>query len=117
MTPTENLIAAIGPWLDGAKLHMDQERLEAYRACLQADSADVQIVIRLREVGESGAEHIAVLWGRFGTRCGPSTTPFRRKTYGSKSTSCCAICRGLTNEKAESRREATVMQGDGRLVG
>jgi hypothetical protein len=47
--PTENLIAAIGPWLDGAKLHMDQERLEAYRACLQADSADVQIVIRLRE--------------------------------------------------------------------
>ncbi|TYO65758.1 hypothetical protein FXV83_15185 [Bradyrhizobium hipponense] len=49
MTATENLIAAIGPWLDEAKLHMDQERVDAYVACLQADGADVQIVIRLRE--------------------------------------------------------------------
>jgi hypothetical protein len=49
MTPTENLIAALGPWLDGARLHMDQEHLETYRACLQADGADVEIVIHLRE--------------------------------------------------------------------
>ncbi|WP_407179585.1 hypothetical protein [Bradyrhizobium sp. STM 3562] len=49
MTPTENLIDAIGPWLDGARLHMDQQRLETYRACLQADGGDVQIVIRLKE--------------------------------------------------------------------
>lgn len=49
MTPTENLIAALGPWLDGARLHMDEEHLETYRACLQADGADVQIVIRLRQ--------------------------------------------------------------------
>ncbi len=49
MTPTETLISAIGPWLDGARLQMDQEHLETYRACLQTDGADVQIVIRLRE--------------------------------------------------------------------
>lgn len=29
MTATENLIAAIGPWLDEAKLHMDQQRVDA----------------------------------------------------------------------------------------
>jgi hypothetical protein len=49
MTATENLIAAVGPWLTAAKLRMDQERLETLRACLQADGADVQIVIRVRE--------------------------------------------------------------------
>lgn len=49
MTPTENLIAAVGPWLSAAKRHMDQERLETLQACLQADGADVQINIRLRE--------------------------------------------------------------------
>ncbi len=49
MTPTENLIAAVGPWLSAAKLSMDQECLETLHACLQADGADVQINIRLRE--------------------------------------------------------------------
>jgi hypothetical protein len=49
MTPTENLLAAIGPWLSAAKLRMDQERLETLHACLQADGADVQIAMRLRE--------------------------------------------------------------------
>lgn len=49
MTPTENLIAAVGPWLSAAKLRMDQERLETLHACLQADGADLQIAIRLRE--------------------------------------------------------------------
>jgi hypothetical protein len=50
MTPlTENLIAAVGPWLNAAKLCIDRERLETLRACLQADGADVQINIRLRE--------------------------------------------------------------------
>ena len=49
MTTTENLIAAIGPWLSDVKRSMDQERLETLQACLQADGADVQINIRLRE--------------------------------------------------------------------
>ncbi len=49
MTPTENLIAALVPWLEGARLQMDQERIETYRACLQADGADVEIAIRVRE--------------------------------------------------------------------
>ncbi len=51
MTPTEKLIAAIGPWLDGARLQMNQERLETYRACLQADNAETNatpVVVRGR---------------------------------------------------------------------
>jgi len=49
MTATESLIAAIGPWLSDAKRSMDEERLKTLQACLQADGADVQINIRLRE--------------------------------------------------------------------
>jgi hypothetical protein len=49
MNPTDTLIAALGPWLGAAAQQLDQERFETLRACLQADSADVRVVIRLRE--------------------------------------------------------------------
>jgi hypothetical protein len=49
MNPTDTLVAALGPWLSAAALQLDQERLEALRACLQSDDADVRIVIRLKE--------------------------------------------------------------------
>ena len=49
MNPTDTLIAALGPWLGAAAQQLDQERFETLRACLQADGADVRVVIRLRE--------------------------------------------------------------------
>jgi hypothetical protein len=49
MSPTNALVAAVGPWLGAAALQLDQERLETLRACLLVDGADVRVVIRLRE--------------------------------------------------------------------
>lgn len=46
--PSDQLTAVMSEWVSFALLQLDQQRLDVVRACLDAEGADVRVVVTLR---------------------------------------------------------------------